>query len=1147
MNGGTLTTAAGVIIPDEKITVNGGVINIADGGPVVLNAASFLGGTLTGPVSGSANFSANAPLLLSAINSFTGQFTVVSGGSVTVTSAMGLGSPTLGTTVKGGTLTIAAASTEPVSVSGGVFNASGGYLGAVTLTSGTVNLTGPANGSISAVGGTLNVNAVEVVPLTAIAPAIVNINAAGVATVAGQGNIVNVNGTGSSNVTMTGGTVNLAAFGSAAVSVTNGYLATIGGGGAHTGSISLNNATLFDYEAGTINIFGPLTVSGTNTIATSGQGYQTSDIAFGGLTGTGVLTLAVGSTLNASSITLSAPTVFNGTMAISGTVLFSDINESGTLNLINSANGNVFYTGNTLFSGVANIGNFNLTFSGPSAFFEGNFNATGGVTVNTNASFSHFTLNGGGISGAGIFSVTDGELTATTGTINFTGTFSGFDSIDKISTGQLFVQAYPAFPMVPIDVKQGSVIISPSLGTSTPTINIQSQIGAAVQFGPGTFYTPVNLNNSFDGIQISPDNQLQTVTDLEGPIDLGSVGSTFDMMGGAFYLLLGGPISGGGLTFIVNRAAVLPLTQAVIESKATYTGPTTIKNGALEVTGPCQLLDTSSLVLEERGNFYVIDGYQGIYVPDRVPANVPVFMNEGQLELTNFYLGGPGAAILNVGTLTAQGGNNTILVSQNSTAGDSTVTMTIASINRLPGAVINFGPSAIGTLGDGGPTDPTIYITGQSATNFMGGAYTDGDNFVRYAGNGPGGLGVEGSISYSTLVPASWAADTNEYLTIVAQTLSGSHAVNSLKMATDFDISGGTLNITSGGLILDGHTISGDVNSRLTAGGTASSAELFIYYGGVISSSVTDNPGPDGLYASVPGGPEDQDNGAVSLVLTNGSFQLTGKNTYSGGTYVNSANLSVNSSAAAATSPVFLNDSSYIVNGNFTASPGVITMQEGTLTGAGSVNAAGYVMDAGSYHLLTSGGRAYITYGGVVQVPLLGNGPIAVNGVGEIDYADGANLQGYSGNITVNPGGILYIAQAQNVLTTLGQGVATVEIGGELNLPGGTVTGNVVLNGGLLSLTTTFAGSLSVQHDSKIFGGTYILPISLTPGSALALSGNIRLVGGMTGGGSLQVGDMDAATFESDGPLGNAPVVVNGQLSMLNPVGLGPISGRWGI
>ena len=255
--GGTLVTGPGVTLPDEQVTLNGGVINISDGGPIIVSAPSVLGGTLTGPVSGPSNFSVNAPLILSGVNTFTGQVTVVAGGSVTVTSAAGLGDPTVGTTVKGGTLTIAAASAEPISVTGGVLDLGAGFLGSATLSSGTVNV----NGALPSV-------------LLSASPGVVNINAAGVATVAAQGGTVNVNGTGSSNIVMTGGTVNLNSFGEAAISVTNGRLLLQGGSSPHTGPIALTNSTAFSDESPGVSATGPLTVSGTNTIGPVVSGYS---------------------------------------------------------------------------------------------------------------------------------------------------------------------------------------------------------------------------------------------------------------------------------------------------------------------------------------------------------------------------------------------------------------------------------------------------------------------------------------------------------------------------------------------------------------------------------------------------------------------------------------------------------------------------------------------------------------------------------------------------------------------------------------------------------------------------------------------------------------------------------------------------------
>ncbi len=84
--------------------------------------------------------------------------------------------------------------------------------------------------------------------------------------------------------------------------------------------------------------------------------------------------------------------------------------------------------------------------------------------------------------------------------------------------------------------------------------------------------------------------------------------------------------------------------------------------------------------------------------------------------------------------------------------------------------------------------------------------------------------------------------------------------------------------------------------------------------------------------------PRDADNGAVSVVISIGTVEFSGTNTYTGPTYLSSGVLVVDSPAAVSGTGLITYGGIYTVNGNFTAHPGTMTLDFATINGLGAID-----------------------------------------------------------------------------------------------------------------------------------------------------------------------------------------------------------------
>ncbi len=275
------TTAAGVTLASEKITVGGGTLNLSTNGPVVVTAPSTLLGSYGGPISGTALITLSGGTL-SGNNLFSANILIPSGAGVTAASTNALGD-TIGTTTvsTGGSLILAGALAEPI-FNNGVLQVNAAYSGPL-ISSGTVTVSAATTGSISITGGWGNFNVAPSVPLMA-----------------------------------SGASLDLD-------DKANPFASPI----------SMFNAAAFAEPStgGTVTVSTVPNVSGTNVFRTGA--FKTVTLNFtAGIAGSGSLLLAsyTGSAGN-GSVNVLGPLDFNGNFSTGGVVALNAVNTTGTLNI----------------------------------------------------------------------------------------------------------------------------------------------------------------------------------------------------------------------------------------------------------------------------------------------------------------------------------------------------------------------------------------------------------------------------------------------------------------------------------------------------------------------------------------------------------------------------------------------------------------------------------------------------------------------------------------------------------------------------------------------------------------------------------------------------------------------------------------------
>ncbi|WP_211325472.1 beta strand repeat-containing protein [Roseimicrobium gellanilyticum] len=485
----------------------------------------------------------------------------------------------------------------------------------------------------------------------------------------------------------------------------------------------------------------------------------------------------------------------------------------------------------------------------------------------------------------------------------------------------------------------------------------------------------------------------------------------------------------------------------------------------------------SSLVI--KGGRFSIDNTQGGFALNRLPDATSVTMYGGEL-----YSSGNET----IGNLTVWGSTNIHV----SLATDTPGTLTAPSVLRIGGTIqasrklggtIDFRADSGGGLGSTG-ANPRIVFTGEVATlGFLGGGFTNGNDWVQYNASVDGGSprGIVAFNSYTTnpLVTA-WGVGTHanfDSSSAVTYTLDTHRSLLSLRFnaggTRTIDLDAFNLTIVSGGILVPNtgsaisYVIGGSTADTgiLTAGtaGDGIADELFIHTVNgnnnvTINAGIADNTAngtvltPDSLSVI-------KDQGGVLLLLNN-------NNSFTGGLYVNEGTVQSNNAAGAfgqAGSDIILQGGTLNVrhDGDGTTAAQVIFFDQDLFFRADSTVSADRVGTTATTKTIRFNGMsiddAIATFTNANSFAYL------INNGGTFSNASALNN---TANVTIRGG-------VSKSGTFVKSGAGTLELGTPdlLDNTPNTFTGETIINAGAVDLKKT-AGTTAIGGNVTLNGGS---------------------------------------------------------------------------
>jgi fibronectin-binding autotransporter adhesin len=478
ITGGTLLLTSNTTLSISPITATGGTLTGADltatyANPISISGNIGLGtGTFTGPISGLGSLTISGLSILNDANTYTGLTTVVTGANVTVNSTNALGDASNGTTLTGGTLTMAVASAEPFTVSGGTLNINASQSGQFIVNSGTLNVNAPSSNPITANGGIAKLNAVSTSALTL------------------HGGFIGLiaNGTYTGPVTMGGGNSFIFGNGNATISqVVNITGQCFIGDGTVTlaGGIAGNG----DFYAGmpggsgtNLIIAGPITITSGSFHASNG---------FVALNSANIFNVPV--VVDGATANFNASNTFTAVTVSSGLANFNTTNQFAQIPVVNGGNA-VFAAGQVFSNGIV-VDSGTATFNGTNST-NGIWNIVGtvwpaGIAVNANNTVSQLIENGDLTVGSGVTLTSQSSiLDLNGGQLTLNGTLAGVTSIVKSSSNNATVLGNFSGSVI---VQQGPLTYLAS--TSNVSFSVASASNASLTL-EGPVSSTISLQNA---------------------------------------------------------------------------------------------------------------------------------------------------------------------------------------------------------------------------------------------------------------------------------------------------------------------------------------------------------------------------------------------------------------------------------------------------------------------------------------------------------------------------------------------------------------------------------------------------------------------------------------------------------------------------
>ncbi|WP_265518687.1 autotransporter-associated beta strand repeat-containing protein [Nitratireductor luteus] len=734
---------------------------------------------------------------------------------------------------------------------------------------------------------------------------------------------------------------------------------SLNGGGTNGGNIELGSATLTILDG--VNRTYAGAISGTGNLVKNGNRIQRLGGCNSGYTGS--------TTINGGELEVSclADGGVNSSIGASTSDPANLVIDGGTLDYIGSGDGtDRQFTLGTNGGTVSSTGTDAVEFTnaGP-VTLAGNDTARiltlTGDNIDTNIFSAQLDDNGTGATsltktGDGLWRLTNANSTYT-GVTTLSG---GVLEIDQMADGGM----------------------ASSIGASTnDAVNLVIGNGSTLRYtGAGdTTDRQFTLDEGVTFIESSGTGALQftntgpaalTGTDTPRTIALGGTNTGDNTMGGAI-----GDNGAGATTLAKNDSGTWVLT-----GNNTFTGNTVINDGNLVIgnggtTGNAGagnvIVDspTSTLSLN-RSDTFTFDGtLSGPGTLAQIGTGTSVLTSPDNAI---------GATTISAGTLEADGGLET-----------PTIAMTGTSALTVNGILQAEGPVQTSLTGNAGNQTVTVSAGGTLLAN---GALGGGSDTVSLAGlldTGAGTLALgagndtlvlnDGAVIGGGGVTAGAGTDTLEVNKALAMTLDGASISDFEALTKD---NTGTLTLTGDHGYTDGTTIS-DGTLQIGNGGTSGSLASDVLNNGTLAFNRSDTYTFSGLILG---------NGSAEQI-GDGTIFLTGDNSYTGPTTVQSGSLYINGDQSGATGPTS------VANGATLGGTGII--------GGNVTLADGAVLDPGDP--------------GAVPGTLTVNGDLTLNDGSLVSYSFGeANVVGGAFNDLTVVGGNLMLDGTLNVTETPG-------------------------------------------------------------------------------------------------------------------------------
>jgi fibronectin-binding autotransporter adhesin len=834
-----------------------------------------------------------------------------------------------------------------------------------------------------------------------------------------------------SPATLSGGgdlTFNVVLAGSAGLTINNaGAVVTLNADNSLTGAVAVNNGSLVLGSASALNAIGSLSIAAPGSVATN----AVNQLGFVTVTNAGTLTLGANDTVQAY---VSNGGVFNGAGTLTAATYALNDNSTVNGNLGNgviTANGSVALAGNTGSTGALAVQSGTTTVSG-------NLGATV-VSVANAATLA--TSGAGNLANTAALTLT-GTGTLQLGSSDTIGNLSGAGQVDLGTHTLTFANGAAANSSATISGTGGLTLLA-----GTQTLSGANAYTGATNVNGGTLALTGSLDstvvNVASGAALSSTGGLADATQLSLNVTGTATFTGAETLAG---------LTGG--TGAVNATG----TDLTVTGTLETSGNISVRDLAVGTLNGASTITSSGVVTASAGNFggNIATGSLVKDTGGTLTLTAPQSFTGGtNVTGGTLVLGHATNTLADTGALTLQAGAAVELAGTDTVATFTANGGTLAGAGTLTAATYDLNNGAVieANLGTGTITaNGTVALEGDSA------AAT---------------LNVQSGVT--TLSGASSATDVN----VTGGSLDLAPAGTLASVAT-LDISGGATVLTSANEQLS-DTVAVTNNGTLSVGGAETVGTL--QNAGTISGSGTLTTAVYSLNAG----------SNITGNLGEGILNVTGNTGISGTAAADTVNVTAGTLSLTGNN---LDDSAAVTNSagatiSLTGSDTVGTLvNSGTISGAGTLTAATYQLNAGS----------------VISGNL---------GAGTVDILGATNISGTVAAETVNVAdGITLTLDGDNLADT-----ATLDLGtgATITLLGSDTVGTFINNAGFLAGFGTLNASDYILNDGTV--------IDANLGAGNITTNGTVAINGITGTGVFTVasGQTTLATFTGANTVNIAP------------------------